>query len=115
MAAADEARQTFSIAESDGKDPVVLTVSGELDLSVADDVERAIASAANGGGNVCVDLGACTFIDSTGMKVFVQAARELRDRGGELSVTNVEGDVARLFEITGLLLEGSALVYRPSA
>jgi anti-sigma B factor antagonist len=104
----------FAIIERDGSDPVVLAVSGELDLAVAEEVERAIAAAANGGRKVCVDLAACTFIDSTGMKIFVQAARELRSKGGELSVTNIEGDVARLFEITGLLLDGSALVYRPS-
>jgi len=113
VAALDDHPQ-FSIDEAAGGDPTVLAITGEFDLSVADRVERAIAQAAAGGGRVCIDLGGCTFIDSTGMKVLVRAARDLRSAGGELSVTKVQGDVAHLFEITGLLLEGSALVYRPT-
>lgn len=114
MAALDE-HPAFSIEERDAGDEVVLAVTGELDLAVAGELELALAGAARRSSSVCLDLGGCSFVDSTAMKVMVKAARDLRAAGGELAVTNVQGDVARLFELTGLLLEGSALVHRPSA
>lgn len=114
MAASDD-HPAFSVDEERSGDSVVLSVHGELDLSVAGELDAAIARAVATADMVQLDLGDCTFVDSTAMKVMVKAARELRARDGELSVTNVQGDVERLFEITGLLLEGSALVHRPSA
>lgn len=114
MAALDD-HPAFSIDEERRGDEVVLAVHGELDLAVADQLDLAIAQAVGVADRVCLDLGDCTFVDSTAMKVMVKSARELRGRDGELSVTNVRGDVARLFEITGLFVEGSALVHRPSA
>ena len=112
MAALDE-HPPFSVRDDSDDGPPMLAVEGELDLSVADELVSAIERVAKPSDSLCLDLGACGFVDSTGLKVLVQAARQFRAAGGELSVTNVQGDVARLFEITGLLLEGSALVHRP--
>ena len=112
MAALDE-HPPFSVRDDPGDGPLVLAVEGELDLSVADELVSAIDQAAEPTGSLCLDLGACRFVDSTGLKVLVQTARRFRAAGGELSVTNVQGDVARVFELTGLLLEGSALAHRP--
>lgn len=112
MAALDE-HPPFSVRDDSGDGPLVLSVEGELDLSVADQLTEAIERAGKPSDSICLDLDRCRFVDSTGLKVLVQTARQFRAAGGELSVTNVQGDVARLVEMTGLLLEGSALVHRP--
>jgi anti-anti-sigma factor len=57
-----------------------------------------------------LDFADCDFIDSTGLRLVLHAARALRDDGGELSVTNLKGEVARTFENTGMLVGGSPIV-----
>ncbi len=111
MAALEEI-QPFSIAVDRADDRVVLAVNGELDLATAPKLTTALAEEATTDQRTCLDLAGCTFIDSTGLQVIVSAARDFRRDGGELSVTQLRGDVAALFRISGLLLEGSALAYR---
>ncbi len=103
----------FSVSVRRDQHEVVLSVAGELDLSTAPELVTAIARETQADGRTCLDLADCTFIDSSGLQVIVSTAREFRRAGGELSVTQLRGDVAALFRISGLLLEGSALVYRP--
>ena len=94
--------------------PVVLDVPGEIDLSNADELQTRIVLAqidsASEPKTICLDFAGCEFIDSTGLRVVVHAARALRDRGGELSVVNLKGEVARIFQTAGLLIDGSAVI-----
>jgi anti-anti-sigma factor len=110
--AAVEEIQPFSISVNRTEDRVVLAVGGELDLATAPELRTALADQTRTDQRTCLDLAGCTFIDSTGLQVIVSAARDFRRDGGELSVTQLRGDVAELFRISGLLLEGSALAYR---
>jgi anti-sigma B factor antagonist len=111
VAALDEINP-FSVTVETDRDPVVLAVTGELDLSTAGQLTEAIAARARPDRRACIDLSKCTFIDSTGLQVIVAAAREFKGIGGELSVTGLRGDVEALFQMSGLLLEGSAIAYR---
>jgi anti-sigma B factor antagonist len=110
--AALEEINPFSVSVQTEQDPIVFTVTGELDLSTAGQLSEAIADRARPDARACIDLSGCDFIDSTGLQVIVAAAREFQRSGGELSVTGLRGDVEALFRMSGLLLEGSALVYR---
>jgi anti-anti-sigma factor len=80
---------------------VTLPIEGELDLATCGRAERAIAGI--GVGNVCLDLSDCTFIDSSGLMVIVGAAERLAQEGRRLTVSGARGDVARIFELTGLV------------
>ncbi len=111
MAAVEETHP-FSIAIDRNNSEVVLAIVGELDLATSPKLAAALAQEAEIDQRACLDLAGCTFIDSTGLQVIVSAAREFRRHGGELSVTQLRGDVLDLFRISGLLLEGSALAYR---
>jgi stage II sporulation protein AA (anti-sigma F factor antagonist) len=89
----------------------VIEVEGELDLSTAGQLDEAIEEAGVAA-RVLLDFEACGFIDSSGLRVVVSHARKLRAAGGELAVTNLRGEVAKIFALTGLLVDGSAVVQR---
>jgi anti-sigma B factor antagonist len=80
--------------------PVVMSLSGELDIAGAPELADAFASVARSDARaVVVDLSTLTFIDSTGISVLATAAREARARGGELIVAAPSGDVRSVLEI----------------
>ena len=99
----------FSITTSRDDGTLTLKVIGELDLATANDLEQEIATSSGGGEHINLDFSECGFIDSTGLQAVIGNARKLRDRGGRLTVSNLEGEVLALFEMTGLLVEGSAV------
>ena len=50
-----------------------------------------------------VDLGRLAFIDSTGLRLLLQADARARERGCELVLRPGEPAVQRVFEVTGAL------------
>lgn len=78
-----------------------ITVCGDVDLSNAKELAQTMAEAADHG-PVVVDLTACTYIDSTGLAVFVK--HERKHRGKLVIVAPPTQRSLRIFEITGLTL-----------
>jgi anti-anti-sigma factor len=80
-----------------------LFVTGELDISTAAALERAVASTLDGqGGAFYLDIGALTFMDSTGAHALVRLHRRLTDLGRRLIVVSPTRHVRRVFEILAL-------------
>lgn len=84
-----------------------LTISGELDLSTAPDLERQLEQAmADPQASIMLDLGNCEFIDSTGIALIVRAWQRIDrnegDGGGRFVLCCVNHQVRRLLEITGV-------------
>jgi stage II sporulation protein AA (anti-sigma F factor antagonist) len=84
-----------------------IEVDGELDLSVIDQLQRAIDEA--GPGSTLIDLRHCTFIDSTGIAVILRAHQQREKDGGRIVVHSLSPAVLRIFTITGLI--GNGLVF----
>jgi anti-anti-sigma factor len=83
----------------DGPVPVV-RVRGELDLSTAARLCRAIQAAA--ARRVVIDLRELVFCDSTGLRALMHAVREIEVLGGKATVVvTPDGAVDRLLEMTG--------------
>jgi anti-anti-sigma factor len=78
----------------------ILHVLGEVDLANADEFGAAISTAQQKGGDVIVDLSACTYMDSSGLRVIATAYKSIEERL-RLVVPN-GGSVHRIFEIAGL-------------
>jgi anti-sigma B factor antagonist len=79
---------------------VVVHVSGELDLATASVLEEAL-SGSLAAPRVVIDLAACSFLDSSGVRVLATAARTIDERGGRLDVVAAnDSGVARVLEIT---------------
>jgi anti-sigma B factor antagonist len=84
-------------------DSVTVTVAGEIDLSTADQLDAAIREAEEAEiKRIVVDLSALSFVDSTGLSVFLQAIKRSRNDGNRLSfVPSKHDEVVRLFALTG--------------
>ncbi|MGN6588335.1 MAG: STAS domain-containing protein [Solirubrobacterales bacterium] len=84
-----------------------ISVSGELDLSTAPDLEGPLQEALDSGeGSVLIDLSRCEFIDSTGIALIVRAWQQLDsgENGRSLVICSQNDQVRRVLEITGLEL-----------
>ena len=82
----------------------VISIEGELDLSNASDLREAIFRAFENGadGGLWLDFAACTFIDSTGLRVIIEGARRAGENAGKLGVLNLNEQPQRLFELTSV-------------
>lgn len=79
-----------------------MRVEGELDLSVADDLQKRLDAAAMEDVEVLVCLEQCDFIDSTGIAAILLAHKLMASRGRRLAVCNPSGQVGRILAVTGL-------------
>lgn len=89
---------------TEGADPIVITVSGEVDLATAADLERALSEAMTGtdAATIDVDLAGVEFMDSAGLRVLVAARKQAEDAGRTLRLRSPHERVRRIIEITGL-------------
>lgn len=84
-------------------DRVLVALGGELDLATAPELWAVIDKAlADGRRRLVLDLAGLTFVDSTGLGVFVRAGKELRAADGGLTLRSPGERVANLLEITRL-------------
>jgi anti-sigma B factor antagonist len=83
-------------------DERTLRIAGEIDIDSAPTVDAALRSMVELGGRITVDLAAVTFIDSSGIRSLLSAARGLDGRG--MLVLHHPGPfVVRVLEVAGLI------------
>jgi anti-sigma B factor antagonist len=80
----------------------VLAFAGELDLSNAEEARSALVEAQGTANAVFLDLRALRFLDSSGLRVLLEANRRAAEGGGSLKVAAGEGVVSRVFELSGV-------------
>jgi anti-sigma B factor antagonist len=81
----------------------VVAVRGEIDLFTAPELKQKLTDAIEGGkSRIVVDLTETSFLDSTALGVLIGAVKRLRSRDGALVIVNVDQNIAKTFEITGL-------------
>lgn len=82
---------------------VLVKLSGEIDAYTAPQVREALMpSAENTGMKMIVELNDVTYMDSTGLGVFVGLFKVLKANEGHLILTGMSDRLKRLFDITGL-------------
>jgi anti-anti-sigma factor len=85
------------------QDRVVLHLTGELDLASSAILERALEDPALAAAPLVVlDLDDLKFVDSTGLRIILQAHEGARARGREFAVTPGSPQVQRLLSITSV-------------
>jgi anti-sigma B factor antagonist len=83
----------------DSQGQTVLAVSGDIDLATAPRLGEALTEARQAGATATVvDLTGVDFMDSAGIRVLMEAARQTT---GSLSVRGAHGWVARVLDLTG--------------
>lgn len=81
----------------------VLAVRGEIDLFTAPELKQVLAESIEAGRvRIIVDLTDTTFLDSTALGVLIGAVKRLRSRDGALAIVNIDENISKTFEITGL-------------
>jgi anti-anti-sigma factor len=81
-------------SESHG-DRLIIRLSGEIDLSNADDLQPQIEGRVGDCRDVVVDLAAVGFIDSRGLRLLNRLAATLAANGGTFELVAPPGSVAR--------------------
>jgi anti-anti-sigma factor len=98
----DPSCDQIRVARRELQQGVVLAVSGEIDLATVPTVERELMLAEETHDLIAIDLSSVSFMDSTGLRMIVDANRRLHERGGRLLIVQGPLQVSRLFELTGV-------------
>jgi anti-sigma B factor antagonist len=94
------------------RDRVVVAAIGELDFATVPMVHEAIAQLREvSWPRIVLDLGAVTFMDSSGVHLMIELLDAAENEGFELSVVDGPPHVMRVLEITGI----SRRLARPAA
>jgi anti-sigma B factor antagonist len=92
---------SIDVATTDNQ--TVLTVKGEIDAYTAPLLkEKLLPATAKEAEKIVVDLNDVTYMDSTGLGVFISALKSTKEHGSTLTLVNLQERVHRLFKITSL-------------
>ncbi len=80
----------------------VVRVVGELDVATVPELRDETRELMTAGRTVTYDLDGLSFIDSTGLNYFVQAAKVAQQDGFAFTVRRPRPEVFRAFELTAL-------------
>ena len=83
-------------------DSVRISLRGELDLASADQADETLQAAEAEGTPLVLDLSGLTFMDSTGLRLILRAARRARENGRSLKLVSGPPRVQRVFRVTGM-------------
>jgi anti-anti-sigma factor len=92
----------FEAKSSTESGRVVVSLAGECDLTVRDELTTALLAAVGASRVVVVDLGALSFMDSSGVHGLVTAYHAAQRERVRLYVVNAGGVVAALLDLTGV-------------
>jgi anti-sigma B factor antagonist len=82
---------------------IFVNVAGEIDAYTAPKLREELLPLAEGKNKkITVNLKEVSYLDSTGLGVFVGLFKQLKNNEGELELVELSDRLKRLFEITGL-------------
>lgn len=85
------------------QDESIVYLSGEIDLYTAPDIKETVLPLTKKQAYcIQVDLDGVHYMDSTGLGVFISLLKSSKEHDSHLKIVNVQEQVFRLFEITGL-------------
>jgi anti-anti-sigma factor len=92
----------MDISEERKADAVVLALSGKLDATSAKTFEDRILGVINSGiQRLVVDLSQLEYVSSSGLRVFLLAAKRLRATDGKVVLCGLQHHVWQVFELAG--------------
>jgi anti-sigma B factor antagonist len=98
----DDATEEFRIEEGRRDGVIVLRLRGDLDLASADAVAARLDALSAAGEPVLLDLDSLAFMDSSGLRVVLQAAETSRTSGWRFTLTPGSEQVRNLFASAGV-------------
>lgn len=92
----------FAATTSDEGAGLRVSLAGDCDLAVRDELVTTLLAAVGRASSVTVDLAEVDFLDSSGIHGLVAAHRAAVERGGRLYLENPSGSVASVLDVTGV-------------
>jgi anti-anti-sigma factor len=94
----------LNITTAEETDPVVVSLTGELDIASTPQLEERVRGLIDAGRTrLVVDLAGLIFCDSTGIGMLVRANNDCLIKGGYLRLAAPNRHVARVLAVVGLL------------
>ena len=98
---ADQRAATFACRwRLEGREAASVRVSGDLDLATAAQLDATLREALGFARLVLVDLHEMSYLDSTGLRVILDASIRARTQGAHVVLTGVSAQVETLLEVT---------------
>ncbi|HEU5387382.1 MAG TPA: STAS domain-containing protein [Streptosporangiaceae bacterium] len=95
--------RTFHASVVAGESGPLIGLTGEADITNAAELSELITGQLAGGTlHLTVDVAGLNFADTAAIRVFILAAKTLRQRGGDLVLLRPQRTLARVLEILGV-------------
>jgi len=79
----------------------IVKMAGEIDYTVTPKIRAGLlAYIEKTQGTLILDLSQLTYLDSSGLAVFIEARRHLVDKGRTLQIVSVTPEVKKIFQLT---------------
>ena len=92
--------QTINQSASGKMATVTVKLNGSLDTATSRELERQLTPFLNGSvHDIIFDLAQLNFISSAGLRVFSNARKQMKARGGQTSFVNMQPQIQEVFEI----------------
>ena len=92
----------MDISEDRKADAVILALSGKLDATTAKTFEDRIFGVINSGTQrLVVDLSQLDYVSSSGLRVFIIAAKRLQTVDGKIVLCSMKDHVRQVFDLAG--------------
>ena len=93
---------TFHASVTAGKSGPLIVLTGEVDITNAAELSQLVTSQLTEGTlHLTIDVGGLEFADTAGIRVFLLAAKKLRQRGGDVVLLRPQRALARMLDILG--------------
>lgn len=94
---------SLSVDKSYKEENLVVSLTGELDASCAEELKQDVSKELDKNlTDVVFDMSNLAYIDSTGIGIIVFLMKKLSESGKELSIINAKANVLKIFNITGI-------------
>jgi anti-sigma B factor antagonist len=85
------------------KDVTIVEVTGQLIVGNRQELKDNVLKLLDGGSRkYLIDFRDTAYIDSSGLGVLVSLSKKIREKGGEMRLSNLNEDLRTLFELTKL-------------
>ena len=92
----------MDIREDRKADAVILALSGKLDATTAKTFEDKILGVINSGAQrLVLDLSQLEYVSSSGLRVFLLAAKRLQATDGKIVLCGLQDNVRQVFDLAG--------------
>ncbi len=92
----------MNISESKQGNVTILKAEGKLDSMSSPELDKRLASMVESGTKkIVLDLSNLDYVSSAGLRVFLSAAKRLKQVQGKLELANLSAQVQQIFDIAG--------------